>query len=378
MALENSDLNALMEGLPQELWPQGFSPADVATLAILTNRERKVLTRRMNAIAAYLAGGATESTRHALAAGLSVPHFFVLLREWRDSRSLAAIAPNVRRTRSSTVDPKVRTEVEAAVSSPKDASDDGESKETLAQRLHRDLGGSPSMSVLRRLVDEERGRAERGEAGGFDGFGRRIVFDSAGLPLPVRPDGEGEAVWAVASFVVDVATGLILGFGLGHHETAGGMNAQAALNAVTWLEDRTLDDPLDPGRRTAFTVVIGHDDAMSVLREGARLLALPVDVTIVDGGGSYRQGAQLLRLIGRRVGTLELRPRQAKDFPKPLPESTSDKEAAVEAMTPYVAGIVVSENIKAYNEPLLAQLRRPAIPLQSVVEDLRILYDVRP
>ena len=329
--VEESDSAGTTLGDLTETWPGPVPRNEIAIWTTMPAADRTKALRRLSAATSYEASGRRDVPRHADMAGVGEPRFYKMMRDWRRDASLLALVPQAARRAPRAFAPPAGIE-EAAMEAVRadhlrvgdavgDAgeADGPDSTEVVAAALHERFG-APSISWIRRLVARARRDYARELAGGPAGFGRRIVIDSAALPLPLLPYGIGEASdlreareegieWAVAAFVWDGATGFILGHALDRAPADIRLHMSAARAASEFLRGLTGEGVDVAGPEMASTLPL--EDRAYV--ETMRLIAKMDSVGVSAIHSARAQGSELMAAFAGRLASLELRPRFAAD-----------------------------------------------------------------
>lgn len=196
----------------QALWPGGLPDSEQALwLRLPAGRRRRALSRLKAVLGLYPPPGRpvihSSMAAAAGAAGTGVSTFYAIARRWREAPSLAALGVHA----TSDGPGKRMDEAEEGF--------DARIREWLREdpdltvsdirtRLGADVPGHPAFATVRRTAQRVlRGLPPRRP------FGSEVVFDSAGIDLSLEA-GSDPAVLRLNA-VVDVATGLVLGWDVG-------------------------------------------------------------------------------------------------------------------------------------------------------------------
>ena len=326
-------------------------PEEEAIWLTLSADQRDVAFARSGALEGYEAAGRRDARTWIERSGMSEPRFYALAAAWRKERSLAKLIPHAkRRAPRATLDR--HDVVDAARSAVRERSD--ESREAIAAELFARFG-SPSLSWMRRLVARERGSLEKEQAAGGGGFGRTLVVDGTALVLPLVTDDEEEVDWAAAAFVLDVATGSIVGHALGRVPVDRRLYAEAAAAAEASISRLRPSSAgmAAPVIRTTLPV-----DVVAAFREDERFRGLGNVETVWS---SRSGGSELVKVLGGRLGDLDLRPRFASDtFNSRVPRLEALARARMVPMTLAEARLLLAHEVDRHNagrmsdDPVLA------------------------
>lgn len=252
------------------------------------------------------------------------------------------------------------------------------SQESIAQELHT-ASRTFSLSWIRRLVAKQRAVLERELAGGASGFGRRIVVDSAALPLPLlppgasgAPDGELQIHWSVVAVVWDEGTRRILGHAIARAPATIWLHAEASAAA-----SRTLEGMVVMGSKNEIPKIVTtlpHGDAIEALR----LLEAFQAAGALGVHSARAPGSELMRMSGGRIGQLDLRPRFATDT---FEGRISRKEALFRfgrmPMTLTDAELVLRHELERWNvdvaDPVVEAAVAPGEAAKALTEAFRAL-----
>ena len=288
--------------LMQSAWPDGIPREEAAIAAGLDDDRATIAYDRLKALLAYESGDG-HWTRRSREADLDRATFFALAGEWRATRSLASIVPHVRAYRTAR---RRREDLESLVREAIAAEPDG-ARRRLAELVRERMVKPAGLTTIEASVDAVRVDLERERLGGAEGFGRLVVVDTCPAQMRVGDPSE-DADYAVAwgGFVVDVASGSVIASSAagGHSEAL----RLACLRAAIRVEPMKADAAAAP-----MIEVHIRGDAVSKLRETARLTALGADVHAATGQRS--ESSRVTALIGRRFGPVTLKLRL--DVPEP-------------------------------------------------------------
>lgn len=280
-------------------WPNGVPSSELALLRSLPpDRAAKTLRR----LAAVLSAEAGRNIGDLAAdAGMDRHHFFRLRSRWRSMRSLRSIAPfagrKQRRSGSNALDV-----LAAELLSSSDAE---RSAGSLADALIDASGGELGRTLALRTIRRARMRESTRPSNLARLFGRAMLVDLSAIDMPIG-HGPGPGRYALAAFVVERSTGLILGHAAGHDHEAVGLQREALSRAWDGLAPFGLTS--SERSSTEFVAADGDDEWRASLR---RCAASP-NVRVVDSG-SRRFGERLVSIVGQRVGRVVLRPRASAD-----------------------------------------------------------------
>lgn len=277
-------------------WPSGVPQEETAIAAGLDAVRAGIARTRLRALLAHEAG-ATDWQGAAEEVGLDRTSFYELASAWKAHRSLASIVPHVRAYRTTTKrDDGLRRHVARALKRHPKCT-----RRALAEIVRGEMASPPGLTTIEGVVDQVRIDVEREALGGEKGFGRKVVIDAC--PATMRIGGIGkDAEQAVAwtAFVVDVATSTVIAasaacFPYGAMALACG---RAAIRVEALKSEATGAPNIE---------VHPRGDAMQLLRETGRLMALGFDVRPSTGRRSEQSRAAML--VGRRFGPVTLKAR---------------------------------------------------------------------
>lgn len=361
-----------------KVWPKGADSLEEDIWFILDERRREQAVKRIRALIDYEAGDA-DVAKSAERAGVSVPRFYGILRAWRESPSLAAVVPHAKFRRRPAA---AQHEESVSVSSGQRMESGKGSLETRrrAKSLVRDallsapdatiqrvtravasqLGSAaPSMSALRQLVTDERGVLTREALGGPSGFGRRLLIDYSAVSIPMEVDGGVR--WAPASFVVDIATQIILGAAIGADVAI--LPFRAARSATDYLESlRISEAEIQENVLAKVDLVLSSENPVDMLRAMQR--AREVDGLTLIPTNPTRVGTMLLEAIGSKLGGLKLMPKYvSNDF---AAQRSLRHELAQQSVSKAEAERVLSLEISGHNFLKLRRDVRAAVAVEKI------------
>lgn len=338
-------------------WPDGVPASEQALWDTLGEQARETVDLRIRALVSYESQG--NAARRWREAGMTRPGFFDLLRRWRSDRSIASLVPRVRGQKTSNpaaaiseeeaaaitrliaADPamQVPVVVDAVKSELGEASDDDvlrravrriridavvdrvvarmpdASKNRQVEEVRRVLADGTATSTLRTVVEAKRAAHDDRAVDREDGFGRRILI--ASLPAVRRSSRTTDGrPWAHTALVVDVATRTVLGGGAAAR--AADAMAMAARDAADHLEAVVMET--EGSEAPVFEIHVPTDaDAVEMLK-ARRRVGDGVVWEEADEASARVIGTRLIEVVGRRFGTLDLRPRGVADEDDPKPE----------------------------------------------------------
>lgn len=364
---EKSDITEAATEAIWSLWPGPPSEADVVAWRSMSLENRAKALRRLRAIRDYEAAGRRGGAAAAGAAGVGLSRFTVMLREFLASPGLSVLVPQSvrRRPRAFSPPPGIVEEAGRAVRLEPEAS-----VESIAAGLHERFG-APSLSWIRRLVTAERAALEAEGLGGGDGFGARTVIDVTALALPVLIEESGGAAdptieWAVGAFVIDAATGWIAGHAVDLPPVGMKQYARAAGQAAQRLRglNPLLGDRCDPVLST--TAITG--DVVEEMRSIAHLSGIAGLEVVHD---ARTGGAELMKLLGGRLGVVRLHPRFAGEgFQGRVGREEALARSGRVPMAIDQARGIVDAGVAAYNAGRLEKVERAAVHPVEVAERL--------
>lgn len=291
-------------------WPDGVRSEEAAYLRSLSEERRTIVIARLKAVLA-VEERPRDLAAAAAIAGMGRTAFFGLRRAWKAERSLRSLAPYERREHDSTsfVEPTERNEgkskrqvaertaaVEAIRADP--AAGNGRIAALVAERTASTL----DRRTLTSLVRQERRLLHFSPHLLLGVYGRSLVADVSALDLSLGEEGDERT--AVAAFMIERSTGLVIGHAVGTRDDGVHLQRRAARRAVAFLGRERADVPVDTPVAMRLVVGPGPEEevvalaavAASVLGEGA-----------VVSTGRLRFGRRAASLIGR-PGRIALRP----------------------------------------------------------------------
>jgi hypothetical protein len=190
------------------------------------------------------------------------------------------------------------------------------SKNRQVEEARRVLADGTAASTLRTVVEAKRADHDDRAVDREDGFGRRILI--ASLPAVRRSSRTTDGrPWAHAGLVVDVATRAVLGGGAAAR--AADAMAMAARDAADQLGALAVET--EGSEAPVFEIHVPADaDGVEMTRASRRVAALGIVWDEVYEASVRVIGTRLVEVIGRRLGTLDLRPRGVADEDDPKPE----------------------------------------------------------
>jgi hypothetical protein len=359
------------EQLRMRIWGDDVPPDELALWLRMTPERRQKLQRRLAAIVAFEDTDADDRDpkRFADLAGVSLARFYGLNQIWKRTRTIAALAPHgaSRKGRSAVkMDESLAEAVKLIV-----FEHPGADQETLAKALFARFSGTASLSYLRRMVGSERANQERASLGGRAGFGRKVLIDATATEIVVH-GGDGQLEWLVCGLVVDLATGLIVGQAFGSSTRPADLQADAARDAVKRLKLLRIPYGLDKAEPSFVATVAYDDDIMEVLRRAARLQAAGENVEVIQGSGTRYVGTVLHQALGRRLSTIELRPRFTYSGDQNRP---TEEEHGSRALDSDQAAVVIETAIAEHNCRVTVEKLSAVASPSRVAKGLTLLFD---
>lgn len=315
-SVEVAQPSADLESQLERFWP-GEVPDGERTLWDRLPVERKIqAVSRLKALAARglghegLEGTKLPANRAATIANVSIPTLYAIEKRWRANPSLLALGVNLRMPAAS-ADSSAETAELYPVIERLLCENPWQDAPTLFEALKRELASDavPSFTSTLRIMRQVRPSIPRKA-----NFGRRLVFDSAGLDLV---DAEGRRMRLCALF--DVETLLILGWDVvpdeSGNELAGyGQAARHALLGAAHAHGKSASfdcsglfhfDPLAPLSGVSRPQAIDmHIYALTKKPKHAWPLVQPeLEIT-----PRFKLGAELVDVIGERIGSIWLGP----------------------------------------------------------------------
>lgn len=363
----------------RSLWRGQLPPDQIAIWSAMSATDRAKALSRLSAVVAYAEAGSRDVPLHSKMAGVGEQRFYKMMRAWKENPSLLALVPQAagRKARSFTppagieeaAAEAVRAEHQRATrAAEENLETPRQSQEMIASALHERFG-APSISWIRRLVARARRDLDRELAGGLQGFGRRIVIDSAALSLPLLPELSGQQAdpdnpddqridWAVAAFVWDEATGFIVGHALGRAPAGIRLHMAAAEAASEFLRNIDVKRGDDVSTEIASTLPIEERSVMDTMRLIAKMET--AGVSAIHSPRAH--GSELMKAFAGRLASLELHPRFAADS---FTGRTSRQDALERAdrvpMTIEAARLVLEIEVAKYNADNQAAAAVPAV-----------------
>ena len=288
--MERTAAPATLAEVLLEIWPQGVPQAELEHHARLSLEARTAVLKRLLAIRRFEnETGEVPITAKlaATAAGVSVPRLYAMASAWRSSRSIAALgrfaAPRASGRKSATVnDPGdynwvaeklVALDAEIGVAEFTDF-------------VSKSLGAKLPRSTARRLLLKARRSLPP------QSFGRRIIFDSAGLDA----SAEGERLRLFA--VIDDGSGLVVGWTIAPNSSRAWGHLQAARKGLDWLLEANLTSFDVWARPTTVEVHAQGTDGFGCGALSNRLAAAGIECDTTFEG----LGRKLIETVGDRFG----------------------------------------------------------------------------
>lgn len=302
-------------------WHGRLTKEEKSVWGLLDNDRQEKTRNRVEALIAQARGEESVKTA-AEHAGQSVSNFHVIRRKWREAASLKNVVPYLsRKSRSTSADDAL-----AALSA--DAADDVAAAEIAAQawRLVSSNPGETNGYIARLLVDnfpdsfsrhaatrivqrvrrEARMQPDRLRAT----YGTQIIVDMTAVAMMIGDTSHADT--AIGHFVLERASGLVLGAAVGLRETALEDQHAAISRAISYLRETASDVALANIPIARLIVPDGAFEGPSPAelgneRRGKRTFA--VDDAMIDlrYSGSRRFGT-IMSVIGPRIHRLEFRP----------------------------------------------------------------------
>lgn len=290
-------------------WPEGVPAEESVYLRSLSDERQAIVVARLEAVLAA-EGDATGLVDAARLAGLGRTAFFGLRRAWNANRSLRSLAPYERRRSvpKSFVEPDKRPgkmprfqvgERTAAVEAIR--ADPAASNASIAALVAERTATALDPRTLTSLVRQERRLLHFSPRLLLGVYGRSLVADVSALDMTLSEGGEGRS--AIAAFLIERSTGLVVGYAVGARDQGVALQGRAAQRAVAFLADERADVAL--GTPVAMKLVVGPgpEEEIETLANAAGSVR---DVEVF-ATGRLRFGRRVTSLIGR-PGRIGLRP----------------------------------------------------------------------
>ncbi len=278
-----------------EAWhPSSVPPAERALAGRLSAEMRDVVARRLRVIVQRERAVMDErpvASEVARELGLSRPRFYGMAKHYSATRSIAALGARAaeRRTRPPRIDPAVREEATRAVEAAL-AEDPTASVASVVRRLHGLEGSRITYSMLRRIWLEARRNAPP------ELFGAQLLFDSVGM------DATRNGHRIRLHLVIDVGTGLVLGYEVAGNDARHLGDVEAAFKAYERLP--FMDLGCFAAAATGPEVLLSMENSED--RIVSMLIRLLTERGIACRADLGTVGRGALRIIGERLGPVWL------------------------------------------------------------------------
>lgn len=290
LVMVSKDFCEFLSSLPQ---------SDRDHWASLTPPKRKAAEDRFAIFEAWRKGALSAEVAISRF-GKSSSRFYRLAAQWREKPSLEALGVGVRapRTRQK-LDPAIVNALQSKVASVVRLNADASIRRQVELLLEAAGFGNtkPIGAVaLRKIVEAERRRVDA-----VGRIGQQIGFDCTAINVP-QPGGRPYILYVV----IDIGTGLALGFSVGKTlDIASGYGAAAA-DALDWIAQQTRSLPWAP-TLVQTIIVSGDDDAQSASlidwMKSEGLGGNPLRAT-----GRRRFGSQFRKAFDDRIGRVQITP----------------------------------------------------------------------
>jgi hypothetical protein len=283
---------------------------ELALLARLPAKKQQLVAERLVELDKFMSAqerGSADVEAAAKALGVTVRSLYRLVHRVRGMGPVAALAPTpgAGRKRRSDADATLSQEVIDAIHRQV-TSNPHQPISALVSRIREiDPGVSPS-TVRRRAMLFRRNVDPTEDVD----LGRRWLLDQAAIRIPVLRGGE--TYWLVATFLVDVETGVIAGRWVTKDVNDPGLDALLHFLERAQALARTTLRLAPQVEEITWVVPDGMHIAGDRLAERAAALSPPVKVTIV-GGDKFRRGKELSKLMGGVIGLADLLVRATPD-----------------------------------------------------------------
>lgn len=341
-----------------------LSQSDRAHWESLTPSKREEAEKRFAIFEAWREGemGAGEAIARF---GKSSSRFYRLAAQWSEKPSLEALGVGARapRTRSK-LDPEIVNALQAKVAEVVRLNADASVRRQVELLLEAaGFGNSKPIGTpaLRKIVETERRRVDA-----VGRIGQQVGLDCTAINLPQRNRRP-----FILYVIIDIGTGLALGFSVGETlDIATGYTA-AASDALDWIAQQSRPLPWAPTLMQTI-LVSGSDEAQSAeiidWMKSEGLGGNPLRAT-----GRKRFGSQFRKALDDRVGRVQITPARTIEG-EALPDNGN--------MTPWTHAEVKAELrriLAAHNETVLERLAgmKAAEPPPGLLEFLSRLSDRR-
>lgn len=264
--------------------------------------QRSKAIQRMTSLERWSGGdGPIDAVQAAADAGVGVTRFYEMAKAWRANRSLAALGTfaTAPKSRVGKHDAAIRKVVGRVVAADPDAS---------VRKLAIDLGNKldipvdgkgPSHNTLRRYVEEELRRRDRESSAGVE-----LQLDCCACKLTPSDDH-----LFIAFVVLDRATQVVLGAGLGDRAESLAGYRGAARDALSRLDDGQFARLPWVDASARAQIVVGDDeDVWKDMKSG--LAGADLQIGIELSTKINRFGRYLRPATGLRVGTVVFVPKR--------------------------------------------------------------------
>lgn len=323
--------------LIQLVWPGGIPAREGAFLRSLSPDDLEVVARRLNAVWRAEQG---EQPLEWLAqfAGVSRARFYVLRKAWAKGDLPALLRQQTRK-------PSAKVEksplIEASIQYLRD-NGPNERNRAIARTLIADgvLGEpeeEPSVTQIQKLdryIRVARRLMQTDADFLMTHYGRGLLIDVVGTDIVLDLE---EPRPAVIALIIETASGVVLGAGIGPSEDQFLIQTDAVKQALKFVSfyryDRKLWDGDKPELYWAVTPTIELGYSVEVLKRVSGKVA-------ITNSGGYARGLQADQLLGSKLGRVNLAPRRLDDRPaggKILPGNTMQIDRAAALLDSAVA-----------------------------------------
>lgn len=302
--MDKSSADTSETGELDDFWPDGVPPEELLLWNMLAPEMQEKARRRLIAIKGLT--GPTDAERMfatvadaATYAGMGHSTFYVMLRRWNASPSLASLGVSVGK-------PRARSRAVAQVPARLEA----------GRFLREQLSLAPELGtneLIRRLVDGGHVLSKtsavrlvqqaRREAPIILPFGQYVAIDSAGLDM--MREGEGRLRLHA---VLDVASGLVLGWTVEEEGSDIGMYERVAQEALNRLDRFDLGNPSSAGA-TLLVIRNPPGDHVGNNLLHSRLRPFPIS----PPGMARETGALIVQALGEQVAGIKIGTGERRD-----------------------------------------------------------------
>jgi transposase len=283
---------------------------ELALLARLPAKKQQLVAERLVKLDKFMSAqerGSADVEAAAKDLGVTVRSLYRLVRRVRDMGPVAALAPTpgAGRKRRSDADGALSMEVKAEIYRQV-TTFPHQPMSAIVSRI-REIDSDVSPSTVRRQAMVFRRNSDPTED---VELGRRWLLDQAAVRIPVLRGGE--TYWLVATFLVDIDTGVIAGRWVTKEVNETGIGALLHFVGRAKALFRTTLRFAPRVEEITWVVPDGMHIAGDRIAERAAALSPPVNVTII-GGDKFRRGKELSKLMGGVIGLTDVLIRATPD-----------------------------------------------------------------